>query len=209
MGIAALGWVVMACHAFAGTHVCCAGSPGAEWRAWMAMVAAMMVPTLGDALRDVALRSYRVRRDRAVALYLAGYLSVWALVGAGVAMLRQWPAARAPWVPVAAFAFGTLWTLVPARSVWLGWCHRRVALAPAGLRADGDALRQGVVNGAPCVATCWPVMVGCALAGHAPVVMVAGAALTLAEKRMYFPRPRLLATGVAALAAWVALAPGW
>jgi predicted metal-binding membrane protein len=209
MALAVLAWVAMALHVLAGGHVCCAASPAAEWSAWMAMIVAMMVPTLGDALRDVALRSYRVRRGRAVGLYVAGYLATWALVGMVVAALRQVPAMRAPWAAVAAFSFGAMWTLLPVRARWIAGCHRRIPLAPIGLRADIDALRQGAVNGAPCVAMCWPVMVGCALAGHAPVVMVAGACLTLVEKRMYFPRALPVALGIAALGAWVLLLPGW
>jgi hypothetical protein len=207
--LAAIGWIEMARHALARGHACCAASARAEWIAWMAMIAAMMVPTLRDALRDVALRSYRVRRGRAAALYCAGYLAGWALVGVAVAILRQAPVSRAPWVAAAAFGFGALWTLLPARALWLTWCHRRIPLAPLGIRADLDALRQGAINGAPCVAMCWPIMVGCALAGHAPVVMVAGACLTLAEKRMYFPRARPVALGVAVIAVWVILMPGW
>ena len=63
---------------------CCAPNPtvAEELGAWTGMVAAMMLPTTLESLRDVAARSYRDRRVRAVLAYALGYLAWWALLGA-------------------------------------------------------------------------------------------------------------------------------
>jgi predicted metal-binding membrane protein len=169
---------------------------------WTAMVMAMMVPTLVEGMRDVSLRSYRVRRHRAIVMYVVGYLACWLAAGLPVAVLRQWPATHDRRAATVAFMFAAGWSLLPWRARWHVRCHRKIALAPTGCRADLDALRQGAVNGVPCVVICWPLMVACALTGHELLAMVGGACLTLVEKRMFRPRPLPIALGAGALAAW-------
>ena len=168
--IAALAWALMLRHGL-GAAPCChaARSPVDELLHWTGMVVAMMVPTLTGSLRNIALRSYRLRRARALALYLVGYLSCWVLAGLPVVALLEWPGATDRRAAAAAFALAAIWALVPARARCHLLCHRRIALRPVGIAADVDSLRQGVVSGAPCVAMCWPLMLACTLTGHALV----------------------------------------
>ncbi len=83
--LATVAWLWMVLSAVRGHRFACCGAFPA-WReeaaGWAAMVAAMMVPTTLGAQRDVARRSYRARRVRAVFAYLLGYTSPWILLGA-------------------------------------------------------------------------------------------------------------------------------
>ena len=49
--------------------------------AWLTMILAMMFPLLLHPVRHVALRSFRRRRGRAIACFLAGYAGVWLAAG--------------------------------------------------------------------------------------------------------------------------------
>ena len=53
-----------------------------DWLRWSLMVLAMMLPLTIDAVRATAIRSLWRRRDRAVAVWLCGYLAPWLLLGA-------------------------------------------------------------------------------------------------------------------------------
>ena len=82
IAIAALSWGWMLREAAAAQRLsCCAANPtaAADFALWMVMVGAMMLPTTAPAVRDVATRSYRSRRPRAVLEYILGYLAAWIL----------------------------------------------------------------------------------------------------------------------------------
>src|SRR5947209_4448230 len=88
---AVLSWVWMLGEAaFAQRLSCCGPVPTAEAEvaSWMLMVGAMMLPTTTAAVRDVAARSYRGRRPRAVLEYLLGYMTCWILAGTVFVFLR-------------------------------------------------------------------------------------------------------------------------
>jgi hypothetical protein len=151
--------------------------------AWLLMVVAMMVPFLDRALKTVAFRSYARRRYRAQAALLLGYLGPW-LVAAGPAIaLHQvgWTDARA--AAGVAFLASALWMTTPIHRRALAGCHRTIATAPAGWRADADAVRQGGLVGLACVVTCWPLMVACTLAGHGLAAMAGGTIVAGLERR--------------------------
>jgi predicted metal-binding membrane protein len=203
LGIVAWGWMLSEAIG-APRRLCCgsAASPGEDVVAWMLMVIAMMVPTTTSNLRDIAGRSYRVRRLRAVIGYLTGYLAWWTMLGVTVVGLHTfWPACNAR-IATLLCAFGAVWALIPARQRWFRSCHRRIPLCPLGWRADRDAFRQGAAHGAPCVAACWPLMVACAVTGHNVVMMVACTTLAVFEKRMFRLEREPLAIGALLLGAW-------
>jgi predicted metal-binding membrane protein len=204
LALAALAWAQMLGHGLAHGGCACQDlmSPGDELVAWMGMVVAMMVPTLTEGVRDMSLRSYRFRRRRAIASYLLGYLTCWVIAGIPAVALRQWPAAHDGRAAAVAFAAAAAWTLLPLRRRWQLRCHRRIPLTPIGARADLDSFCQGVANGVPCVAMCWPLMLACTLTGHSLVAMLASAILTLKEKQMFRPRPRPIALAMAGLTLW-------
>jgi predicted metal-binding membrane protein len=206
LGLVALSWGWMLVEAAAArSFSCCTPhpSPAADLLAWIAMTVAMMVPTTLASLRDVATRSYRVRRVRAVLEYLLGYLTWWLVLGVVVVAARQlWPAMHDLRLAAALCVGAAVWALIPARERWFQRCHRRIPLCPIGWRADLDALRQGAVNGAPCVAMCWPLMVACTITGHNLAMMLGGTALALLEKRMFRLERRPLVLGALSLAIW-------
>jgi predicted metal-binding membrane protein len=98
------------------------------------------------------------------------------------------------------FALAAVWALLPIRRRALVACHRVDPLAASGWRADRDCLRYGASIGAACVTTCWLLMLGCALTGHALPAMLAGAAIAAKERRSFRSPVKSVALATAALA---------
>jgi predicted metal-binding membrane protein len=200
--VCALAWVWMLAHVAASPRLtCCHPHPplSEDAAGWVGMVLAMMLPVTLASVRDVADRSYRARRSRAVVAYLAGYLACWLALGVAVVAAHQ-AFARTPHVATALCVVGAAWCFLPARERWRRRAHRRIAMCPVGPRADLDAWLQGAMQGAPCVAACWPVLAACAFAGHPLLLMLGGGALVLAEARMFRLERLPLALGALALA---------
>src|ERR1700683_2099405 len=146
--LAALLWLWMLGEAAAARRMsCCESFPTktADFISWMAMVGAMMLPTTTPAVQDVANRSYRSRRPRAVVEYLSGYLGCWLLAGVVFALLRTFPLAHDFRAAAILCLLAAAWVVIPARALWFVRCHRQIPLCPSGPRADFDAIRQGVV----------------------------------------------------------------
>jgi predicted metal-binding membrane protein len=165
---------------------------------WVAMVVAMMVPTALPVARWHGLNALWQRRGRTVALFLGGYVAVWAAFGA-VAL----PVGGL--LPLSlVLAVAAVWELVPIKWRALRSCHLPEPLPPSGPRADAGCVRSGVVYGRRCVASCWPAMLAMAVAGHQAVgLMVLLAGVVLAEKLSL--RPGRLAAPAAAVYAAAAL----
>lgn len=186
LGLAALAWLWMLGDAVAGQRLtCCAPYPSTAEDAvgWIAMVVAMMLPTTVDTLADLVRRTYRARRRRAAALYLAGFLCWWMVLGAALLVARHYTVWHETRTVVVLCAVAVPWAFVPWRARWHADCERRILLYPVGLRADRDAFRQGAVHGAACVKMCWPLMLACAVSNHSLLLMIAGTVLVVREKR--------------------------
>jgi predicted metal-binding membrane protein len=206
LAVAALLWVWMLWEAAAARRIsCCEPSPttAADLTSWMVMVGAMMLPTTMPAVRDIATRSYRSRRARAVLAYLFGYLACWLLAGVVFALFRTCPLAHDLRTAATLCLLAAAWAVLPARALWFVRCHRQIPLCPTGPRADIDAVRQGAVHGVPCLKMCWPLMFACAITGHDLIVMAGGTVLALVEKKMFRLRRKPLVIGCFALAAWI------
>lgn len=174
--VCGFAWVAMLRHGWIhfGHEIHHAGGLSQETGTWLLMVAAMMLPAVFHKLHAVVISSLWKRRHRAMAGFLAGYFASWLLVGVMAAAVRQQDWARNELAVVIAFAIAALWGLTPACRRALVNCHSTRPLAPTGWRADRDCLRFGWVIGTACVASCGPLMLGCALSGHALVAMVGG-----------------------------------
>lgn len=179
-----------------------------ELLGWGLMVLAMMLPLTLPRLQWVAFRSLRQRRHRAMLCFLIGYLAPWMLLGLAAAWLGTVARGQGPLPAAAVFGLAALWMLTPAWRRARAACHRTVPLAPSGWKADRSCMRYGLLIGAPCLASCGPLMLGCALSGHSLVVMLGGLALGLLERRSFRPPTRRLFAGALLLALWALLPLG-
>ena len=174
---------------------------------WILMVVAMMFPLILESVRTVAADSLWRRRHRAIAEFLAGYLGPWLALGV-VARLFQQSGARTDWAAALLFGIAALWQRTRFHQQALIACCQTLPLAPQGWRADFDCLRFGAVIGAACVATCWPLMLGCAFTGHSPVAMAGGLAVGVSARRYYRPKTRRMLLVTAGLALYFAATAG-
>jgi predicted metal-binding membrane protein len=203
LGLAA--WLLMLVQAASARGLSCAAhdaSFAGDLAAWTQMALAMMLPWTTSSLADVARRSYRERRPRAVVGYLLGYAAGWMALGALLVPLLRSALGRDARAATVLCALAAAWALLPAHERWFALCHRRIALCPVGWRADRDAVRQGLAQGLPCVASCWPLMAACAAVHHHLVMMAACTALVAFEKRMFRLERAPLALGALGIAAW-------
>ncbi len=126
------------------------------------MVLAVMVPVTLPAVRHVGLDSMRYRRRRAMALYTAVYVAVWALFGlvalevddvlvGGIGLSD-----RALLAVALALAAG--WQLTRTKRRALFACGRAVPLYPTGRRASASCARFGVLQARRCIVSCWATM---------------------------------------------------
>ena len=166
-----------------------AGWPGPSplteaWGGWMAMVVAMMLPVVAPQARHMAVRSLRRRRHRAMAGFLAGYLAVWALIGAAIVVVLHGAGLAHPpaGLAVAALFGAALWQVAEPRRRVLRRCGALRLGAPKGFAADRACAAAGWRTGLLCAFTCGPVMVATAAAHHQPALMGAVLALLLTER---------------------------
>jgi predicted metal-binding membrane protein len=138
---------------------------------WVAMMAAMMLPSLAPMLwcyRQAVAGPGKVRLGHLTALVGAGYFLVWAVLGLPVFALGALVAAaevRLPLLPrIAPMAAGTL-VLIAGTLQFTAWKANRLACCRAApgcgrpLRADaGAAWRHGIHLGLQCACCCGNLM---------------------------------------------------
>jgi predicted metal-binding membrane protein len=172
---------------------------------WSVMIAAMMFPTLVPQARVVAIRSLWARRTQAVLLFLAGYSALWLLYGAmaevALGLLHRFvPAAFSFLLPVS-ILLAALWQLTRHKQKSLVACHFTMPIAPSGWQANLDCCRYGARTAASCCASCWALMLVCAVADHTLWAMLVVALVSLFERIIVRPRQLwfALALGVISL----------
>jgi predicted metal-binding membrane protein len=174
---AAGAWALLGAHALhphTGTEPFLAALSG-----WILMATAMMVPgTLAD-MRGLALSSMWERRQRTIAVFLGAYLTVW--LGFGAVALAA--------LPLLGLGAGVLlaaaaaWELSVPKWRAVRRCHLIDPLPPRGSRADAACARAGLRYATRCVASCWPLMLAMAAAGHLALgLMALGTIVVTAEK---------------------------
>jgi predicted metal-binding membrane protein len=164
---------------------------------WLAMSAAMMLPTVVPATYLAA------GVGRSGTLFVAGYSAVWAAAGviAFEAARRLDGAGR--WLAVGAVALAALYQLTPLKDSCLRHCR-----SPLGSLLRRGSLRAGLEHGAFCLGCCWALMLALIALGIGSMFwMAVVAAVILVEKvaPMGERFPRLVAAGLAGAALWVAL----
>jgi predicted metal-binding membrane protein len=176
---------------------------------WSLMLAAMMLPFLWFPVFHVLDRSLAERRGRALLLFIVGYSTLWAallalLWSASIALRMAAGSAAAAFL--AAVGIALLWQGSAAKVRFLRRAHLLTPLPAFGFRAELASLRFGAGLGANCAGACWALMFLPLAAGEARLpAMAAAAAMMLSERYGALPRPgprpRLLAAGIAVLAA--------
>lgn len=209
LALSAMAWIWLV--AIAGRHV---HHPAiaAIWWHWMVMVVAMMLPLKIDGIRRTAEQSLWSRRQRSIAGYLAGYVSVWAIAGIPLA----WASAvfelssKLDWMTGAAIGslIAAVWLVSPWKATAARICHRMPTLAPVGWKADQDCFCYGWTSGCGCVCNCWPLMFGCWLAGHSVLMMAVGFGFGWADRHFlpHYKTRAVMLTGLAsvfAVCSWI------
>ena len=159
---------------------------------WGLMLVAMMSPALILPISHLRLRSFKSRRARAIALFVAGYAAIWMAAGvvllAGALAIRgAAPDSYLPAVGVSLLAI--VWQLSPVKQRCLNRCHAPAGLAAFGAAADLDALRFGVFHGVWCAGSCWALMLSPMLLPRGHVAGMAIVTLLTFAERLEHPRP--------------------
>ncbi len=191
---AAAAWGLLVAHALhphAGTEPYVLALSG-----WVLMVAAMMVPgTLAD-VRRLALASMWERRQRTIAVFLGAYITTW--TGFGALALAALPTlGLGVGVLVAA---ASAWELSPFKWRAVRRCHLIDPLPPRGSRADAACARAGFRYARRCVASCWPLMLAMAAAGHLALGLMALATVVVTAEKTVSRSARLRGPAAALLA---------
>lgn len=157
-------------------------SLGAFVVAWVAMMAAMMLPAV---LPVVKLYGLAVARGRAAptGFFVLGYLAVWTVMAApayvGWRALEAPLAEAQPWVARVAgvtFLVAALWQLTPLKVSCLRHCRSPLGffLRYGGrIRRRQGAVRLGAAHGAVCVGCCWPLFAVLVVLGTMNLVWMA------------------------------------
>jgi len=168
--------------------------PGSLIWSVVLMLAAMMLPLLTAPVGHVRAQNFLHRRERAIALFLAGYASIWVVAAALLVALSL--AIQA--VTVTASLLGPLvvtivlvWQFSPVKQRCLNRTHVHPPLAAFGAAGFAAAFRFGVTHAGWCVGSCWALMLVPWLipAGH--VAAMAAVTLWISAERLDRPtRPR-------------------
>jgi predicted metal-binding membrane protein len=201
------------------------GSLGFFVPIWVAMMAAMMLPSVAPM---VAMHSTVERRRRDLgrpvkwggsAAFAGGYLLTWTVFGllayALVELLRSVDVDALSWsgdgryVAAAVIAAAAAYQLTPLKDVCLSKCRSPLAFVVGSWR-DGraGAVRMGVEQGAWCVGCCWALMATLFVLGVMNIAWMAAIGALIALEKL-LPWVRLANRGaaliLACLAALVAL----
>jgi predicted metal-binding membrane protein len=196
--VAAGAWTLLVVHA---QHPHGPAEPYlANLGGWVVMVVAMMVPGALADVRVVSLSSMWSRRQRTTALFLGSYLCVW--IGFGVVAIGVAATASVGLLLARAAA----WELTTWKWRSVRRCHLIEALPPRGSRADAACARAGLRYGSRCLASCWPLMLAMAAAGHQAVALMAMLTVIVAAEKIVIRSARLRAPAAAALAGAALLA---
>jgi predicted metal-binding membrane protein len=187
-------------------------SPVALFGMWAVMAAAMMLPTFVPALRAFLALPAPAGRPAEAAGLVAGYMAVWLVASAGLAVL-QWALARrgilAPdgrslsaALTAGLFLLAGAYQLTPVKAACLSHCRSPVATFLAAWRPGvGAALLIGLRLGRDCLGCCWALMLLALAGGMSNLLwMGLGTLLMTLEKLPQIGRPLTRPLGWALLA---------
>ncbi len=170
---------------------------------WIAMIAATMLPSIGENVRFVALRCPRRLRRAAAVDVVGGWIAAWsiaALLIGGAAWSLVHGIGQLASVAVA-FVAAAGWQLTARKRISMARCHRTVA-PPVERRAARAACRSyGFGLGVECGLRCWALMLPMAVLHHHLLAVVPLAAVSWYERGRPHAllRQRTTASAVAAI----------
>jgi predicted metal-binding membrane protein len=173
------------------------------------MSVAMMVPASLPAARYVAVNTLRGKRAASIALFLGGYIGIWAILAAVASTIRvvgekQINDGAMPIGPLPiVLSLAAVWQVTPMKRTAIRACHLGPMLPVLGWRAATACVTFGLNYGTRCVGSCWLLMVAMySVRDWIPVWMIVISAVIWIERTQ--PRSRSLfratATGLAGLA---------
>jgi len=178
------------------------------------MIVAMMFPLLAPMIGHVAARSYAFRRERSVALFVAGYTLTWTAAVSMASLLLVVAhsgltlSGLASGAGLIGCALAALWQVSAPKERAVNRCHGTVPLRPGGCAADRDAIRFGLLHGSRCVRACLPTMVLPLLGSHGIGAMAVILAILLAERARQTPQYGLSAVVLLLLGVASVMQPG-
>jgi predicted metal-binding membrane protein len=114
---------------------------------WLAMSAAMMLPSL------VPAASLAAGVGRSSVTFVGGYFALWAVAGIGAFAVVRGLAGSGPWFAGAALAAAAVYQWSPLK----GACLRRCR-SPLGSLLNRRAFLAGLEHGSVCLGCCWALM---------------------------------------------------
>ena len=229
VGVAALGWLLTGDRMAGmdmgpGTEL---GSLGFYVSVWVAMMAAMMLPSAAPmvvAHSAVERRRRELGRDSrrgGASAFVGGYLLVWTAFGVVAyvifELLRSLDVEALAWnrdgpyVAAAVIAVAAIYQLSPLKDACLAKCRSPLAFVVGSWRAGRlGAIRMGIEHGAWCVGCCWGLMATLFAVGVMSITWTVVIAVLVASEKL-LPWARVANLGVAVLlivlAVGVAVAP--
>jgi len=170
----------------------------ASFAMWVAMMAAMMVPSVSPMVLAFAEIS-RARKDRAMpyvpaAVFLAGYLAAWTAFSAAATLAQEGLRSAAllspemstinPWIGRVLLIGAGIFQWTPLKNACLRQCRSPLGFLLTEWRdGRGGALRMGWRHGLYCVGCCWLLMALLFVVGVMNLVWVAAiAGFVIVEK---------------------------
>lgn len=164
--------------------------------AWLAMMAAMMLPAVSPVVRIYALAAAQGRLAP-LPYFVSAYLIVWGVLGipayfawsalSGQVMMGSPLAGR---LAGGALLVAATWQLTPLKAVCLRHCRSPLSVFlryGSGAESWLGALRMGTIHAMYCVGCCWALMAVLVAVGTMNVVWMVGlAGLIFAEKVLPF-----------------------
>jgi predicted metal-binding membrane protein len=191
------GWVATAGAMDGMTAMDGPGSLASFLWLWVAMSAAMMLPSL------VPAASLASRVGRSGAAFTAGYFAIWAASGIVAFEAAQGLAGAAPWVAVGAILVAAAYQLTPLKTACLRRCR-----GPLGLLVRRPAFPAGLEHGMVCLGCCWALMLALLALGAASLFWTAAVAAAIFVEKATVLGARAavpIAVALVGAALWVAL----
>jgi predicted metal-binding membrane protein len=191
------GWVVSAVLMGRMTMMDSPGALGPFLWLWVAMSAAMMLPSV------VPAASLAGRFDRSGTIFVAGYAAVWAATGVVAYLAARVLADEGQWLAAAAVVLAAAYQLTPLKAACLHRCR-----SPLGMLLRRSTFRAGLEQGLACLGCCWALMLALLALGIGSMFWMAALAAAIFAEKVTRAGPRAslpVAAVLAGAAVWIVL----